>query len=166
MIPVVAHSVNPYLPNSGSSDLPPDPLSLTLSPYCPHQANGPPRTSSAISPIYSVKGQPFLRAGTGESVRPGRGVPHSAPIRTRCGGKMRRRCIPHFADMAIRNIPLVKEAAIPDVASFDGSDIWARARDRRFREASVSRLGFLPSFSWKGRQWRTRSSTWARRDVS
>jgi colanic acid/amylovoran biosynthesis glycosyltransferase len=36
--------------------------------------------------------------------------------------------------MAIRNIPLAKEAGIPHVASFYGSDIWARVRDRRFRE--------------------------------
>ena len=132
MIPVVAHSVNPYLPNSGSWIYHQIRFLESFRPIVLTK-----RTENLdqfpISPIYSVNGQPFLRRNLEKAfARVG-----SAPFRTHRDALRREYAVllhSHFADMAIRNIPLAKEAGIPHVASFYGSDIWARARDRRFRE--------------------------------
>jgi len=132
MIPFVAHSVYPYLPGSGS--------------WIYHQirfldAFRPivlaKRTENLdqfpIDPIYSVYGLSFLRRNLERAVaRVG-----DAPFRIHRDALRREGAVllhSHFADTAIRNIPLAREAGIPHIASFYGSDIWARARDRRFRE--------------------------------
>jgi glycosyltransferase involved in cell wall biosynthesis len=132
MIPVVAHSVNPYLPNSGSWIYHQIRFLESFRPIVLTK-----RTENLdqfpIAPIYSVYGQPFLPRNLEKALARMR----NAPFRTHRDALRREGAVlvhSHFADMAIRNIPLAKEAGIPHVASFYGSDIWARARDRRFRE--------------------------------
>jgi len=132
MIPVVAHSVNPYLPNSGSWIYHQIRFLESFRPIVLTK-----RTENLdqfpIAPIYSVYGQPFLRRSLEKAVARAR----TAPFRIHRDALRREGAVllhSHFADMAIRNIPLAKEAGIPHVASFYGSDIWARARDRRFLE--------------------------------
>jgi colanic acid/amylovoran biosynthesis glycosyltransferase len=133
MIPVVAHSVNPYLPNSGSWIYHQIRFLESFRPIVLTK-----RTENLdqfpIAPIYSVYGQPFLRRNLEKALARAR----TAPFRIHREALRREGAVllhSHFADMAIRNIPLAKEAGIPHVASFYGSDVWARARDRRFREA-------------------------------
>ena len=133
MIPVVAHSVNPYLPNSGSWIYHQIRFLESFRPIVLTK-----RTENLdqfpIAPIYSVYGQPFLRRNLEKALARAR----TAPFRIHRETLRREGAVllhSHFADMAIRNIPLAKEAGIPHVASFYGSDVWARARDRRFREA-------------------------------
>ena len=132
MIPVVAHSVNPYLPNSGSWIYHQIRFLESFRPIVLTK-----RTENLdqfpIAPIYSVYGQPFLRRNLEKALARVR----AAPFRIHRDALRREGAVllhSHFADMAIRNIPLAKEAGIPHVASFYGSDIWARARDRRFLE--------------------------------
>jgi colanic acid/amylovoran biosynthesis glycosyltransferase len=132
MIPVVAHSVNPYLPNSGSWIYHQIRFLESFRPIVLTK-----RTENLdqfpIAPIYSVYGQPFLLRNLEKALARMR----NGPFRTHRDALRREGAVlvhSHFADMAIRNIPLAKEAGIPHVASFYGSDIWARARDRRFRE--------------------------------
>jgi colanic acid/amylovoran biosynthesis glycosyltransferase len=132
MIPTVAHSVNPYLPNSGS--------------WIYHQI----RFLAAFRPIvltkrtenidqfppptmYSIYALPFLRRNM-EKVFFKVGGP---PFRLHREALRREKAVllhSHFSDMAIRNISLAKEVGIPHVASFYGSDIWARERDPEFRK--------------------------------
>jgi len=133
MIPVVAHSVNPYLPNSGSWIYHQIRFLESFRPIVLTK-----RTENLdqfpIAPIYSVYGQPFLRRNLEKALARAR----TAPFRIHREALRREGAVllhSHFADMAIRNIPLAKEAGIPHVASFYGSDVWARARDRRFQEA-------------------------------
>lgn len=132
MIPVVAHSVNPYLPNSGSWIYNQIRFLESFRPIVLTK-----RTENLdqfpIARIYSVYGQPFLRRNLEKALARVR----NAPFRTHRDALRREGAVllhSHFADMAIRNIPLAKEAGIPHVASFYGSDIWARAGDRHFRE--------------------------------
>jgi colanic acid/amylovoran biosynthesis glycosyltransferase len=132
MIPVVAHSVNPYLPNSGSWIYHQIRFLESFRPIVLTK-----RTENLdqfpIAPVYSVYGQPFLRRNLEKALARVR----TAPFQIHRNALRREGAVlvhSHFADMAIRNIPLAKEAGIPHVASFYGSDIWARARDRRFRE--------------------------------
>jgi colanic acid/amylovoran biosynthesis glycosyltransferase len=132
MIPVVAHSVNPYLPNSGSWIYHQIRFLESFRPIVLTK-----RTENLdqfpIAHIYSVYGQPFLRRNLEKALARLR----NAPFRTHRDALRREGAVllhSHFADMAIRNIPLAKEAGIPHVASFYGSDIWARERDRHFRE--------------------------------
>jgi colanic acid/amylovoran biosynthesis glycosyltransferase len=132
MIPVVAHSVNPYLPNSGSWIYHQIRFLESFRPIVLAK-----RTENLdqfpIARIYSVSGQPFLRRNLEKALARVR----TAPFRIHRDALRREGAVllhSHFADMAIRNIPLAKEAGIPHVASFYGSDIWARARDRHFRE--------------------------------
>ena len=132
MIPVVAHSVNPYLPNSGSWIYHQIRFLESFRPIVLTK-----RTENLdqfpVAPIYSVYGQPFLRRNLEKALARVR----TAPFRIHRDALRRESAVllhSHFADMAIRNIPLAKEAGIPHVASFYGSDIWARARDGRFRE--------------------------------
>jgi len=132
MIPVVAHSVNPYLPNSGSWIYNQIRFLESFRPIVLTK-----RTENLdqfpIARIYSVYGQPFLRRNLEKALARVR----NAPFRTHRDALRREGAVllhSHFADMAIRNIPLAKEAGIPHVASFYGSDIWARAGDRHFRK--------------------------------
>jgi colanic acid/amylovoran biosynthesis glycosyltransferase len=132
MIPVVAHSVNPYLPNSGSWIYNQIRFLESFRPIVLTK-----RTENLdqfpIAPIYSVYGQPFLRRNLEKALARVR----TAPFRIHRDALRREGAVllhSHFADTAIRNIPLAKEAGIPHVASFYGSDIWARARDRHFLE--------------------------------
>lgn len=132
MIPAVAHSVNPYLPNSGSWIYNQIRFLESFRPIVLTK-----RTENLdqfpIARIYSVYGQPFLRRNLEKALARVR----NAPFRTHRDALRREGAVllhSHFADMAIRNIPLAKEAGIPHVASFYGSDIWARAGDRHFRE--------------------------------
>jgi colanic acid/amylovoran biosynthesis glycosyltransferase len=132
MIPVVAHSVNPYLPNSGSWIYHQIRFLESFRPIVLTK-----RTENLdqfpAARIYSVYGQPFLRRNLEKALARVGSTPfriHREALR-REGAELLHS---HFADMAIRNIPLAKEAGIPHVASFYGSDIWARARESRFRE--------------------------------
>lgn len=132
MIPVVAHSVNPYLPNSGSWIYHQIRFLESFRPIVLTK-----RTENLdqfpIDPIYSVYGQPFLRRNLEKALARAR----AAPFRIHRDALRREGAVllhSHFADMAIRNIPLALEAGIPHVASFYGSDIWARVKDRRFLE--------------------------------
>ncbi|PJB32669.1 MAG: hypothetical protein CO109_03340 [Deltaproteobacteria bacterium CG_4_9_14_3_um_filter_65_9] len=132
MIPVVAHSVNPYLPGSGSWIYHQIRFLESFRPVVLTK-----RTENLdqfpIAPVYSVYGQPFLRRNLEKALVLVRG----APFRIHRDALRREGAVllhSHFADMAIRNIRLAKEAGIPHVASFYGSDIWARARDGHFRE--------------------------------
>jgi len=132
MIPVAAHSVNPYLPNSGSWIYHQIRFLESFRPIVLTK-----RTENLdqfpIAPIYSVSGQPFLRRNLEKALARAR----VTPFRTHRDALRREGAVllhSHFADMAIRNIPLAREAGIPHVASFYGSDIWAKARDGHFRE--------------------------------
>ncbi len=132
MIPVVAHSVNPFLPNSGSWIYHQIRFLESFRPIILTK-----RTENLdqfpIAPIYSVYGQPFLRRNLERALA----LVRTAPFRIHRDALRREDAVllhSHFADTAIRNIPLAKEAGIPHVASFYGSDIWAQAGDGHFRE--------------------------------
>ncbi len=132
MIPVVAHSVNPFLPNSGSWIYHQIRFLESFRPIILTK-----RTENLdqfpIAPIYSVYGQLFLRRNLERALA----LVRTAPFRIHRDALRREDAVllhSHFADTAIRNIPLAKEAGIPHVASFYGSDIWAQAGDGHFRE--------------------------------
>jgi colanic acid/amylovoran biosynthesis glycosyltransferase len=137
MIPTVAHSVNPYLPNSGSWIYH---QIVFLSSFRPIVLTK--RTENLdqfpLSPVYSVYGLPFLS----RNVQKASVVLTGAPFRLHRSALEREGVSllhSHFSHTAVRNIPLAEEAVIPHVASFYGSDIWARERDPVFRR-DFSRL--------------------------
>ena len=137
MIPTVAHAVNPYLPNSGSWIYH---QIVFLSSFRPVVLTK--RTENLdqfpLSPLYSVYGLPFLRRNVERAFARVGGTPFRLH-----GEALRRERVSllhsHFSDTAVRNIPLAQEAGIPHVASFYGSDIWARERDPVFKK-DFSRL--------------------------
>jgi colanic acid/amylovoran biosynthesis glycosyltransferase len=137
MIPTVAHSVNPYLPNSGSWIYH---QIIFLSSFRPVVLTK--RTENLdqfpLSPVYSVYGLPFLS----RNVQKASAMLSGAPFRLHRSALQQEKVSllhSHFSDMAVRNIPLAEEAGIPHIASFYGSDIWARERDPVFRK-DFSRL--------------------------
>lgn len=131
MTPTVAHAVNPFLPNSGSWIYH---QIVFLSAYRPIVLTK--RTENLhqfpFSPLYSIYGLPLGRQMAEKAVARATGKPfrlHREALRREQVSLLHS----HFSDMAIRNIQLAREAGIPHVASFYGSDIWARERDPVFR---------------------------------
>ena len=148
MLPVVAHSVNPFLPNSGTWIYHQIRFLESFRPIVLAK-----RTENLdqfpIDRLYSVYGQSFLRRNLDRAVARMR----SAPFRIHREALRREGAVllhSHFADTAIRNIPLAKEAGIPHVASFYGSDIWARAKDGHFREGFDKLSGSASLFLVEG----------------
>jgi len=131
MMPAVAHSVNPYLPNSGSWIYHQIAFLSSFRPVILTK-----RTENLdqfpVEPIYSVYGLPFLRRQAEKALARFFGMPFPTHRRA-----LRRERVAllhsHFADTAIRDIGLASGFRIPHLASFYGSDIWARERDPRFR---------------------------------
>lgn len=148
MLPVVAHSVNPYLPNSGTWIYNQIRFLESFRPIVLAK-----RTENLdqfpVARLYSVYGLPFLRRNLEKAVARMR----SAPFRIHREALRREGAVllhSHFADTAIRNIPLAKEAGIPHVASFYGSDIWARAKDGHFMEGFDKLSGSASLFLVEG----------------
>lgn len=132
MTHTIAHAVNPFLPNSGSwiyhqivflSSV--RPIVLTKRTENLHQF--------PFSPVYSIYGLPRARRYTEKVVARVTGGPfrlHRSALRRENASLLHS----HFSDLAIRNISLAREMGIPHVASFYGSDIWARESDPVFRK--------------------------------
>lgn len=135
MVPTVAHAVNPYLPNSGSWIYHQIAFLSSFRPIVLAK-----RTENLdqfpFSPIYAVYDLPFLNRNLQKVSAAVSGSPfrmHRSALKREGVSLLHS----HFSDMAVRNIPLAKEAGIPHVASFYGSDIWGRERDPGFRRDFV-----------------------------
>lgn len=132
MTPTVAHAVNPFLPNSGSWIYH---QIVFLTSYRPIVLTK--RTENLhqfpFSPVYSIYGLSRASRYAEKAVARMTGGPfrtHRSALRKENASLLHS----HFSDMAIRNILLAREMRIPHIASFYGSDIWARESDPAFRK--------------------------------
>ncbi len=131
-LPVVAHSVIPYLPKSGSwiyAQI------RALSRYRPIVVTKRIENldSFPMSPIYSRSQLSPLNQLYQRFCR--RWVRGYFPFYRRALVENRARLLhSHFGDWGYADIPLKQDLAIPQVTSFYGADIWMLSRDPRWRE--------------------------------